>query len=297
MHDSAVTSPQTVQQWTVLSLINWSSGHLAGLGFDEARLHVELMLAEVLGYSRLELYTNFDRPLTVSELTTFKTLYRRRLTHEPLQYILGYTEFMGLRFAVTPAVLIPRPETELLVEHASEWISRSGKRAVEVLDIGTGSGNIPITLVKRNPSAAVTSIDVSREALAVAQKNAESLDARRITFVHADVREDFLPGRRFAMLISNPPYIALKDFAELQPEVRDFEPRLATTDEGDGYGFIRRLAQVAMNRIEPGGGVFVEIAYNQRAHATEIFSSAGLLDVTVQEDYSGHPRILSARVP
>ncbi len=297
MHDTAATSPQTVQQWTVLSLINWSTQHLSGLGFDEARLHVELLLAEVLGYSRLQLYTNFDRPLTPAELASFKTLYRRRLEHEPLQYILGYTDFMGLRLAVNPAVLIPRPETEILVEKALEWVSSSGKARVEVLDVGTGSGNIAIALAKRCPAAVVTSIDVSREALDLAQKNAAAHETQDITFVQANVLDEFLPGKHFDLLVSNPPYIALAEFAGLQTEVRDFEPRLATTDEADGYRFIRRLAEVAALRIVSGGGLFVEIAYNQGEHSVEILSSAGLLDVCVHHDYSGHPRILSARVP
>lgn len=297
MHDTAATSPQTVQQWTVLSLINWSTQHLAGLGFDEARLHVELLLAEVLGYSRLQLYTNFDRPLTPAELSSFKGLYRRRLAHEPLQYILGYTDFMGLRLAVSPAALIPRPETEQLVEMAMEWVSLSGKSRVGILDVGTGTGNIAIALAKRCPEADITSIDVSRDALELAQRNAALNETRGVNFFLASVFDDFLPGQRFDLLVSNPPYISLDEFAGLQPEVRDFEPRLATTDEADGYKFIRRIAEVAARRVSSGGGVFVEIAYNQKEEAMAIFSSEGLVAVSVQEDYSGHPRILSARVP
>lgn len=285
----------TKQPWTVLSLIEWSTNYLLERNFDEARLHVELLLAHTMQCSRLHLYTNFDRPLTANELALFKELFKRRLTHEPLQYILGETEFMGLPFAVNKHVLIPRPETELLVEKAAEIINSSRKEKVEVLDLGTGSGNIAVALAAFAKSAYVTSIDISNDALAVAKANAERNHASNITFLQADMLTDFLPGKTFDAIVSNPPYIAAEEFSQLQPEVRDFEPRIATTDDHDGLTFIRRISQLASQKLHPGGFLLMEIAYNQSEEARRIAGVAGLKNVEVFADYGGNPRILSAR--
>ncbi len=280
--------------WTVLSLIEWSTSHLLERNFDEARLHAELLLAHVMHCSRLHLYTNFDRPLTANELAVFKELFKRRLTHEPLQYILGETEFMGLPFAVNKHVLIPRPETELLVERAIELLDSLPKEKVEVLDLGTGSGNISISIATFAKSAALTSIDISRDALEVARLNAVRNKTPDITLLHADMFSDFLPGTMFDGIVSNPPYIALEEFNHLQSEVRDFEPRIATTDESDGFTFIRRITELASQKLYPGGFLLLEIAYNQSDEAKRIADAAGLKEVEVFADYSGHPRLLSA---
>jgi release factor glutamine methyltransferase len=291
---NAVLSPAKTD-WTVLSLIEWSTNHLAEHGFDEARLHVELLIAYVLNYSRLQLYTNFDKPLTVEELSRFKELFKRRLAHEPLQYIVGESYFMGLPFFVDSRVLIPRPETEHLVERALEAIKSLGKENVEVLDIGTGSGNIPIALAKFAPHARLTSMDVSAEALVVARKNAELHEVNSIKFMHADILSDEPRAEKFDIIVSNPPYIALKEFSSLLPEVRDFEPRIATTDEGDGFKFIRRIARAAIQTLNAGGFLLMEIAYNQSVQARKILEDAGLQETEVFDDFAGIPRILSAR--
>lgn len=291
---SATLSPQT-QQWTVLSLIEWSARHLTDHGFDEARLHVELLLAHVLSYTRLQLYTNFDRPLTPAELGAFRALFKRRLTHEPLQYILGETEFMGMPFIVNPSVLIPRPETEQLVEHVLAAIRTFEKDLVRVLDVGTGSGNIAIALGKLEPAADLTSIDVSHDALDVAMKNCERNGMTNIRLEQANVLEDFFPGEMFDVIVSNPPYISLDEFGSLSPEVKEFEPRVATTDEADGLTFIRRIAEIARTKLMPGGFLFIEIAYNQAESGRETLIKAGLREIEVFFDYANHPRILKAR--
>ncbi|MEO8168408.1 MAG: peptide chain release factor N(5)-glutamine methyltransferase [bacterium] len=283
------------QPWTVLSLIEWSTNHLHERQFDEARLHTELLLAHVMDCTRLHLYTNFDRPLTLTELAQFKELLKRRLTHEPLQYILGETEFMGLPFVVNKHVLIPRQETELLVEKAIEYIDACEKENVEVLDLGTGSGNISISIANFSKSAALSSVDISHEALAVAAANAERNHVSNVAFIHADMMSDFLPGKMFDGIVSNPPYIALEEFDGLQPEVRDFEPRIATTDDRDGFTFIRRITQLADQKLHPDGFLLMEIAYNQSNEAKNIAVQSGLKNVEIFADYSGNPRILSAR--
>jgi release factor glutamine methyltransferase len=291
--DRSSLRPKTA--WTVLSLIEWSADHLAAQGFDEARLHVELLVAHVLNYSRLQLYTNFDKPLTTEELSRFKELFKRRLAHEPLQYIVGETYFMGLRFCVDSRVLIPRPETEELVDRTLAAIKSLGKENVAVLDIGTGSGNIAIALATLAPSARLTSLDVSADALAVARNNAELHVVDSISFVHADVFSDELPPEKFDIIVSNPPYISLREFSSLPPEVRDFEPRAATTDEGDGFRFIRRIAELAMQKLNREGFLLMELAYNQSTQAQTLLADAGLREIQVFDDYARIPRIISAR--
>lgn len=286
---------QPQRRGRVHSILEWATHQLAAHGLDEARLHAELLLAHVLRCSRLHLLTHADRLLSDTEALQFQNLLERRLAREPVQYILGETEFMGLPLRVTPAVLIPRPETEQLVEHALSAIARTG-RNVDVLDIGTGSGNIAVAISVLASNARVTAMDIIGEALAVAQSNARHHGQDAIAFVQADVFDEFLPGRKFDGIISNPPYISRREFDELQPEIRDYEPRIATTDDGDGLRFVRHICSVARLRVRTGGFLCMEIAYNQSGAALKIAQEAGLRDVRVLPDYAGHPRILSAYV-
>jgi release factor glutamine methyltransferase len=288
---------QSARTWTILSLIEWGTGYLSERGFDEARLTIELLLSHLLHLQRIHLYTNFDRPLSQDELAAFKTLLQRRLKHEPLQYIIGETEFMGLALWVDPSALIPRPETEELVERALQWIGDRAEAQVTVLDIGTGSGNIPIALEHHSPKTLITSIDVSPDALRLAERNSVRHSCSRITFLQASVFDDVLPDRKFDLLISNPPYISSEEFAGLQPEVREFEPRMATTDDADGLLFVRRICGMAMNKLQAGGAIFMEIAYNQGAAVGKIARSAGLLNVTIHMDLHGNDRILEGYRP
>lgn len=281
------------KDWTILSLINWATTYLQERGFDEARLNVELLLAGVLQIERIGLYTNFDRPLNEAELSGFKALFKRRLEHEPVQYILGETEFMGLPFWVSSAALIPRPETELLVERAVELLKQSHISNPAVLDIGTGSGNVAVATAALMPGAMVTSIDCSVQALELAAKNAERNGIQNVSFLSADVMHEFLLGVRFDVIVSNPPYVSLREYETLQPEVRTFEPRLAVTDEGDGYRFLERIINVAPEKLSSDGVLLCEIAYNQAERIREMLS--GWNDVRCIKDYSGIDRIIEAR--
>jgi release factor glutamine methyltransferase len=287
--------PLTSSRHTVLSLIGAAADHLRTRGFDEARLHVELLLAHILNLTRLGLYLHFDRPLTAQELERFRTLFRRRLTHEPLQYILGETEFMGLRLEVNGSVLIPRPETELLVELAIACSAQRNHLPMDVLDACTGSGNIAIALARHLPAAAISALDVSEEALRVAAANAERLAPGRVELTAADLFTEFLPGRMFDLIVSNPPYVPAGELGGLEPEVRDFEPQMATTDGGDGLRFHRRLAELGAKRIRPGGKLIVEVGAGQAGTVAALFAAAGLNAVEITPDYSGIPRIVEAR--
>ena len=293
--DPAMNGPET--PWTVLALLTWAGNFLAEKGFDETRLHAELLLAHVLGISRLDLYLQFDRPLIPEELGRFKALFRRRLTHEPLQYILGETEFMGVRLDVDRRVLIPRPETEQLVEEAVALARRSGAGKIEILDAGTGSGNIAIAMARILPEALITALDVSPDALAVARGNAGRAGTANVTFEECDLFGECLPGRTFDLIVANPPYVTAEEYAGLQSEVRDFEPGIAVTDGGDGLSVIRRLARLAAERLRPGGALCMEIAWNQGETAAALVAAEGLQEVRVKPDYAGHPRVVTALRP
>ncbi len=291
------TTPADPAGHTVLSLLGAAAGHLHARGFDEARLHAEYLLAHVLGLDRLGLYLQFDRPLTPHEVGTFRSLFRRRLSHEPLQYILGETGFMGLRIAVNPDVLIPRPETELLVERALAFAAERPGESLRILDACTGSGNIAVAIAHFLPGATVTAFDSSAEALRTAGINAERIVPGRVTLVEADLFREFLPGRSFDLILSNPPYIPAEEFSRLDPEVRVFEPRLATTDDGDGFRFHRRLALIGSERLTAGGALMLEVGYGQAAAVASLMADAGLTGLVTTADSAGIPRVVEGRRP
>jgi release factor glutamine methyltransferase len=291
------THTQAVPEyWTVLSLVQWSTAYLEEKGFEEARLHTELLLGHVLGLDRLKLYLQFDRPLTPDELSSFKELFKRRLGHEPLQYILGEMEFMGIRLAVAPGALIPRPETELLVEKVVEHIRALNREGVSVLDIGTGSGNIALAIAHMVPACRVTSIDVSKEALSIARGNQERLRLQNVILEERDVREGARTGEKYDVIVSNPPYVSSEDFKNLQPEVRDHEPRLALTDEGNGLSFYPTLFQFAAGVLGADGRSFCEIGYGQAEAVSRIASTEGIQVLDIVSDLAGIPRVLCGTV-
>lgn len=288
------------KQWTILELINWGNTYLAQKGFDEARLTIELLLAHTLHMQRIQLYTNFDKPLKDDELAQFKSGLQRRLQHEPLQYILGETTFMGLRFAVDPRVLIPRLETEVLVEQTIEQckiqFAEDGK--IFIAEIGTGSGCIAISLAKLLQHVHLLATDISAEALELAQSNAEALCvAEKIQFVQHDifVESGALYADRCDVLVSNPPYVSANEYEHLQEEIIKFEPPSAVTDHEDGFCFYKQIAGVAKKIIKPEGFVIVEHAYNQAETIQKIFLDAGWKKLQTIRDYSNNARCLLAR--
>lgn len=294
MEDTAAQSGS--ERRTLLTLLQQATDYLSSRNIDDARLNVELLLSRVLSMSRIQLYTNFDRPISPGELKAFKELFQRRLRKEPLQYILGETEFMGRKFLVDSRVLIPRPETEILVERVMQFIGSEGCPAPEILEVGTGSGNIAVTLAAEFPGSKVTSMDISHDALEVARKNASLYKLSNLSLHEGDVFEEVSPGVTFDVMVSNPPYIPRREWETLAPEVRDFEPRIATTDEADGLRFVQRILSMARDKVRGGGCVFLELGYGQSADAVDIATKAGLSRIEVIDDYQKIPRILTARV-
>jgi len=282
---------------TVLEVIQRSTEFLTRKGVDSPRLQVELLLAHVLELPRLQLYLNFERPLTNPEADRLRDLVQRRGRREPLQYLVGEAAFCGRDFAVTPAGLIPRPEPESLAELAWQWLSTHRPAGAQVLDFGTGTGCLAITLALQQPSAEITALDISPEALDLARANAaRHAVAKRVHFVEGEGLGALPDGLAFDLVGANPPYIPSAESAELQPEVRDHEPRQALDGGPDGLRFIRELAG-GLARLEPGGRLLLEFADGQEDAAAAVFAGAGWVVNHITPDLSGTPRILVADAP
>ncbi|HWI41184.1 MAG TPA: peptide chain release factor N(5)-glutamine methyltransferase, partial [Verrucomicrobiae bacterium] len=255
--------------WTIRKVLEWTRSYLTEKGVENARLESEWLLAHSLGTDRVGLYVSFDKPLEAAELAAFRGLVIRRARREPLQYILGTQEFFGLEFEVTPAVLIPRHDTEVLVEEALRVASGAGT----ILDIGAGSGCIAVALAKKLPEAAVTAVDVSAEALAVASRNA----ARHGVSVELLEGSLFGPvsGRKFDLVVSNPPYIPAGEIAGLQAEVKGFEPAGALDGGADGLDFYRAIVSAAPAHLNPGGWLILEVGAGQAGQVSRMLAEAG----------------------
>lgn len=281
--------------WTILELISWGTTYLSEKGFDDARLNIELLLASVLQLKRIHLYTQFDRPLTEEELARFKELLKRRMTHEPLQYILGETEFFGLKFSVDPRVLIPRPETEILVEEVADKIQVCFEpdEQIRILDVGTGSGCIAVTLAHIFSDARIVAIDVSEEALTLARQNAHRHNVdHNIEFRIANILSHEI-HEKFHCIVSNPPYISNEEYEILPEDVKKFEPKQALADGSDGLTFYRAIAQKS-NLVMDNGFVAVEHAYNQHEKVLTIFKENGWRNLASVKDYDGNFRVVIA---
>jgi len=276
--------------------MRFSIDHLKKQGFEDPRLNVELLLAHALQCQRISLYTSFDKPLSKEELKRYRSLYERRLNREPVQYIIGTVGFMGLQFKVDQRVLIPRPETETLVEQVmlqcKQWENR---KEISAIDIGTGSGNIAIALAKFVRRLTVVGIDNSASALEVAKENAERIGGvSNVRFELMDAFEpvDQLLRKRFDLLVCNPPYVARDEWETLQTEVRRYEPEGAVTDGRDGLEFYRRIVELAPLLLSDFGHVLVEVGYGQADAVQTIFEMAKLEIAEIVRDLQGIPRVV-----
>jgi release factor glutamine methyltransferase len=280
-------------------LLHASERRLVGIGIDTARLDAELLLALAAGISRTGLYGQLHTPASSEVEAQFTALLDRRAQREPIAYIIGVQEFWSLSFAVTPGVLVPRPETELLVELASEPVgpdlldSGAETDGRWICDVGTGSGCIAVALAQELPDARVVAIDVSTAALAVAARNAaEHGVTDRVYCVESDLFDGLDPAARFDVIVSNPPYLTPDDF--ISPELA-FEPRAALAGGPDGLDVIRRLVAAAPARLRAGGRLIMEFGRGQEAAARALAQAAGLTDVQIAPDLAGMPRALVAR--
>jgi len=280
---------------TVLEAIQKSADFLGKKNVGSPRLHAELLLAHQLKLPRMKLYLNFDRVLTPAETDGLRELVKRRAAREPLQHITGATSFCGHEIAVNRHALVPRPETEQLAELGWKFLLTFNLQPSTALDFGTGTGCIAIAIAAKCPAAQITALDISADALALAQANAlQNQVAERIEFLLGDGFAALKTGRQFDLIISNPPYIASAEIATLEPEVKDFDPRAALDGGPDGLDFYRRLAAAAGPFLKPDGKIMVEFGDGQAAAVKSIFEAEKWIVEAVQADYSQRDRILVA---
>jgi release factor glutamine methyltransferase len=279
--------------WTVLELLRWTTEHFRSRGIETARLDAECLLAHALESERLQLYLEFDKPVSADGRARFRELVRRRADERvPVALLTGRREFWSLPLRVTPDVLVPRPETETLVEVGLRLLP-DRESSARILDLGTGCGAIALALAKERPKAFITATDISERALAVARENAEALGfANRIRFLAGDGFEP-VRGERFDVIVSNPPYLSAGDRQALAPELAH-EPREALFAGGDGTELLRQIACGARDLLEAEGALAVEVTPQQAPEMTEWLVSAGFAEPESHCDLAGRVRVVSA---
>lgn len=287
---------------TVRSLLQVTAGYLEGKGLASARLNAERLLADVLGLTRIELFMQHDRPVLGQELDRYRELVRRRAGGEPLQQILGETEFYSRPFKVEPGVFIPRPETERLVEIAASLVAPGDRNLLEpvAVEIGTGSGVIAVCLALEVPRLAVWATDNDPRAADLARRNAHRHGVEGRVMVLEGSRFDPLPERLrggIDLLVSNPPYIRSAEIEQLDQEVRDHDPRGALDGGADGLVFYRAIASGLPTWLRPGGAVAVEIGADQGQDVVGVLAASGIAELAVHQDYAGRDRVVTGRRP
>jgi len=285
-------------EWNILSLLKWATGYFTSHGIDSPRASAEILLATLLNLKRIDLYLRYDQPLLKSELSGFKSLIKRRVNREPVAYIIGKKEFWSLDLEVNPDVLIPRPDTETLVEAALNClkpVDSPQDSAGQVLELGTGSGAIVLALASERPAYRYIATDISLKAIGVARTNAMRHQLESVvSFVAGNWLDPFSPNMPvFDMILSNPPYIPFEDIASLQPEVNRFEPLLALDGRSDGLHAIRQIIFSAHTLLKPQGVLLIEIGFNQKKAVTQLIQHCGHYHpFEIIKDYAGHYRVV-----
>ncbi len=290
------STPSLPATWTVLDVVRWTTARFAERGLGTPRLDAELLVAHVLSLPRVQLYVQFERPLSPDELAALRALIKRRQAGESVAYLTGRKEFWKLEFAVDARVLVPRPDTETLVEEATARLGAPAEGvALRIADVGTGSGALAITLAKLRPDAAVVASDVSPAALEVARANAERLSAA-VTFVEGDLAAPLAAHAPFTLIVANLPYVPTAELAALPPDVRT-EPALALDGGADGLDLVRRLIADAPALLAPGGVLALEIGAGQAEATRALLQAAGFTDVQTRKDLGGIERVVSGVRP
>lgn len=282
---------QIQKTWRVLEILKVTENLLKEKNIENPRLNAELLLCDVLNESRIKLYLDFEKPLSPDEIADYRTKIKRRINREPLQYITGYTEFYGLRFNITPDVLIPRPETEILVEKAIELISSFEVINPKILEIGTGSGCISVSIA-RKIGCRIDAIDVSNEALKIAEKNSVlHKTTEKINFINRNFLNEIKTFEGYDIVLSNPPYIPVREMETIQDEIKNFEPRFALTDENEGLSFYEHVFNLVISCAKPLK-VFLEIGDGKKDIIGNLLKNTGINCYTFYKDYHGIDRVL-----
>jgi len=287
----------TTEPWTIRKVLTWASDDLRTRESDTPRLDAELLLANVLGINRIGLITDADRPLAKEELARYRELHKRRRSGEPVAYLLGVREFYGRPFRVDKRVLVPRPDTEILVEVALHRM-RARSLSARVLDLCTGSGCVALSLAKERPTWSVLGTDISEDALVVARDNAARLGALpRAAFTCSDLFAGIAPGARFDLITANPPYIPDGDKSSLAQTIVGFEPLVALFGGDDGLVFAKRIIAEAPPFMAPGAVLAMEIGAGQAQEVASVFRERGFDEVDIRKDYGSIERVVSGLRP
>lgn len=286
---SAASQPQA---WTIEAVLRWATDDFRARGIESPRLDAELLLARALGTTRIQLIVDAKRPLEPETLARVRELVKRRRAREPIAYILGEREFYGRVFRVNRRVLVPRPDTEALVDVALER-TRAVSMSMRALDVCTGSGCVAITLARERPTTTVFGADVDPDALAVARDNALRLGAYNVAWRRGNLFSAVEPTHRFDLVTANPPYIAVGEVDSLPVDIRDFEPRRALVGGDDGLAILRRLVAGAPAHLVDGGVLATEVGAGQASAAVGLFETGGFRDIEVRRDYGRIERVVS----
>jgi release factor glutamine methyltransferase len=288
----------TMQTWTIQKLLNWTTDHFTEKGIDSPRLSAELLLSHVLQMKRIELYTHFDKPVSREHLDQLHNLVERAGRHEPIRYLIGKTEFYSLEFDVGPDCMIPRPETELLVERAIEFLrTRPGKQFV--CDLCTGCGCIAIAIAKNFPDADIIGTDICDAALGIAAKNVEKHKLHdRINLLCGDLFDPLIPQldvSKFDLIVCNPPYVSAAEFESLEPNVKGYGPRIALYAGQDGLDAYRRIAEKIDQFLKADAALILEIGYAQGQAVRELLQKTECFNkITIEKDFHNNDRIVTA---
>ena len=282
---------QATQTWTIGSLVKWATDDFRTRGIENPRLDAELVVAHALRIDRMRVILDSARELESEELVMLRALVKRRRSHEPIAYLRGEREFYGLKFRVDKRVLIPRPDTETLVDTALSR-TRHISLSMRQLDLCTGSGCVAIAMARQRVTAKVFATDLSPDALAVARENAYRLGAYNVAFVESDLFASLGP-RRFDIITANPPYIPSGDIPGLMADVRDFEPRLALDGGADGLDLVRRIVDEAPHHLVDGGVLALEIGAGEAGDTKAILEARGFREIEISRDLARIERVVS----
>jgi len=288
-----------METWTIQKLLNWVTEYLTNKGVEAPRFSAELLLSHVLGLKRIELYTQFDKPVAAEQLDQLRDMVKRAGQNEPVAYLTGKTEFYSLELEITRDCMIPRPETELLVQRAVEFLrARDGVQFI--CDLCTGSGCIAVAIAKNFSGARIIATDISDAALAVAAGNVQKHQlAERITLLCGDLFEPLirpLDVDKFDLIVCNPPYVSSAEYDNLDKNVKDYEPRLALHAGEDGLDIYRRIVEKIDQFLKPGAGLMLEIGYAQGPAVRELLEqTSAFAEIRIEKDYHDNDRIVTAR--
>ena len=274
--------------WRLIDLINWGETYFKDKNFDNPRSEIEWLLEELLNYKKIDLYLKFEEEIDSGKLFILKSWIKRRVSREPLQYITGKADFYGRSYFVNNKVLIPRPETEILIDAAIQNLLK--KKNPFIIDIGTGSGCIGITLAIEIKKSNVLSIDISKDALLIAKNNAENHNIKNIKFLETDILKNDI-NKKADLIISNPPYISKNELSTLMPEVKNYEPKISLTDNKDGFTFYERFVSLFPKILKNDGAAIIEVGREEHSIGVlEIFKKNGMKNIKVIKDLNSDNR-------